>query len=114
MTREITYAEALNEALREEMRRDARVFMVGEDIGVHGGIFRVSRGLLDEFGERRIKDTPISEAALIGLGTGAAICGLRPIVELMYVDFTTVAMDQIANQAAKLSFMTGGPSPFPW
>lgn len=104
----ISYVEALNEALREELQRDDNVFIIGEDIGKNGGIFQVTRGLLDEFGEKRVKNTPISEAAFVGLGVGAAITGLRPIVEVMYMDFTTVCMDQIVNQAAKLRYMTGG------
>ena len=106
--RQITYAQAINEALREEMKRDSRVFMIGEDIGVQGGTVGLSKGLLAEFGEKRIKDTPISEAAFVGCGIGAAITGLRPVVELMYIDFTAVAMDQIVNQAAFLRYMTGG------
>jgi pyruvate/2-oxoglutarate/acetoin dehydrogenase E1 component len=105
--RQITYVQAINEALREEMKRDENVFMVGEDIAVHGGTVGLSKGLLAEFGDKRVKDTPISESAFVGLGIGAAITGLRPVVELMYIDFTTVAMDQIVNQAAFLRYMTG-------
>lgn len=104
----VSYVEALNEALREELQRDDDVFIIGEDIGKNGGIFQVTKGLLDEFGEKRVKNTPISEAAFTGLGVGAAITGLRPIIEVMYMDFTTVCMDQIVNQAAKLRYMTGG------
>jgi len=111
--REISYAQAINEALKEEMRRDNRVFMIGEDVAVHGGTYGLSKGLLEEFGEKRVKDTPISEAAIVGTGIGAALTGLRPIVELMYIDFTTVAMDQIVNQAAKLRYMTGGMAKLP-
>lgn len=106
--REISYNQALNEALKEEMRRDERIFMIGEDVAIHGGTYGVSRGLLEEFGEKRVKDTPISEAAIVGTGVGAALTGLRPVVEIMYIDFTTVAMDQIVNQVAKLRYMTGG------
>jgi pyruvate dehydrogenase E1 component beta subunit len=90
------------------MRRDKNVFMIGEDIAIHGGTFGISNGLLKEFGERRVKDTPISESALVGTGIGSAITGLRPIVEIMYIDFTTVCMDQIVNQAGLLRYMTGG------
>ncbi|MEE9191738.1 MAG: alpha-ketoacid dehydrogenase subunit beta [Candidatus Aerophobetes bacterium] len=111
--REITYSQALNEALREEMQGEERVFIIGEDIAIHGGTYNVSKGLLREFGEKRVKDTPISEAAIVGLGVGAALTGLRPVVEIMYIDFVTVAMDQIVNQAAKLRYMTGGTVKLP-
>src|SRR5919106_1004572 len=104
----ITYAQALNEALREEMRVDPRVFLMGEDIGHHGGIFRVTKDLIDEFGAERVRDTPISEASFVGLGIGAAMAGMRPIVELLFMDFALVAADQIVNQAAKLRYMSGG------
>lgn len=104
----ITYVEAINQAIKEEMLRDSNVFVAGEDIGVHGGAFKVTRDLLDQFGEDRICNTPISESAIIGLGIGAALTGMRPIVELMYMDFSAVAMDQIVNQAAKIRFMLGG------
>lgn len=106
--RNLTYAQAVNEALKEEMRRDKNVFMIGEDIAVHGGTFGISKGLLNEFGIKRVKDTPISEAAIVGLGIGAAMNGLRPVIEIMYIDFTAVCMDQIINQAAFLRYMTGG------
>jgi len=106
--REITYSQALNEALREEMQREKGVFIIGEDVAIHGGTYGISKRLLEEFGEKRVKDTPISEAAIVGLGIGAALTGLRPVVEIMYIDFATVAMDQIVNQAAKLRYMTGG------
>jgi len=106
--REIMYAQALNEALREEMRRDERVFVMGEDIAEHGGAFGVTRDLWKEFGKERIRNTPISEAAIVGAGIGAALCGLRPVVEVMFIDFATLAMDQIVNQAAKLRYMSGG------
>src|SRR5690554_2060127 len=106
--RELTYAQALNEALREEMAADPRVFLMGEDIGHYGGIFRVTQDLLAEFGPERVRDTPISEAAFIGAGLGAAMTGLRPVVEIMWVDFAMVAMDQIVNQVAKMRYMSGG------
>lgn len=104
----ITYAQALNEALREEMRADPRVFLMGEDIGHHGGIFRVTKDLIDEFGADRVRDTPISESGFVGLGIGAAMVGMRPVVELLFMDFALVAGDQIVNQAAKLRYMAGG------
>ena len=106
--REITYREAINEALAEELERDERVFLVGEDIGLHGGAFQVTAGLYERFGGERVRNTPISEAAIVGCAIGAAIRGLRPVAEIMYVDFTTLAMDQIANQAAKMRYMFGG------
>src|ERR671935_106153 len=105
----ITYAQALNEALREEMRVDARVFLMGEDIGHHGGIFRVTKDLIDEFGADRVRDTPISESSFVGLGIGAAMAGMRPVVELLFMDFALVAADQIVNQAAKLRSSTYAP-----
>lgn len=104
----ITYAQALNEALREEMRVDPLVFLMGEDIGHHGGIFRVTKDLIDEFGADRVRDTPISESSFVGLGIGAAMAGMRPVVELLFMDFALVAADQIVNQAAKLRYMSGG------
>jgi pyruvate/2-oxoglutarate/acetoin dehydrogenase E1 component len=104
----ITYAQALNEALREEMRSDPRVFLMGEDIGHHGGIFRVTKDLIVEFGADRVRDTPISESGFVGLGIGAAMVGMRPVVELLFMDFALVAADQIVNQAAKLRYMAGG------
>jgi acetoin:2,6-dichlorophenolindophenol oxidoreductase subunit beta len=108
--RSLTYAQALNEALREEMRHDATVMLMGEDIAVWGGggVFGVTRGLLEEFGADRVRDTPISEAGFTGIGLGAALAGLRPVVEYMYVDFAMLAMDQICNQAAKIRWMLGG------
>jgi pyruvate dehydrogenase E1 component beta subunit len=109
----MTYAQALNEALREEMRTDSRVFVMGEDIGHHGGMFRVTQGLIDEFTAQRVRDTPISEAGFVGLGVGAALAGMRPVVELMFMDFTLVAADQIVNQAAKLRYMSGGQAEVP-
>jgi pyruvate/2-oxoglutarate/acetoin dehydrogenase E1 component len=106
--RRTTYIQAINEALREEMQRDENVFLIGEDVGHYGGLFRVTRNLLDEFGEKRVLDTPISEQAFVGMALGAATVGMRPIVELMYMDFTLVAADQIFNQIAKYAYMSGG------
>lgn len=106
--RTITVKDALKEAIIEEMDRDENVFVMGEDIAEHGGIYGVTAGLLDKYGKERIRNTPISESALIGSALGAAITGMRPIAELMYIDFTTVAMDQIVNQAAKMRYMFGG------
>jgi len=111
--REITYVQALNEALREELKRDERVFIMGEDIGVYGGAFKATRDLLDEFGPRRVRSTPISEAAIVGAATGAALTGTRPIAEIMYIDFTTLAMDQIVNQMSKIRYMFGGKAKVP-
>lgn len=109
----ITFAQALNEALREEMKADPRIFLMGEDIGHHGGIFRVTKDLIDEFGAERVRDTPISEASFVGLGIGAAMVGMRPVVELLFMDFALVAADQIVNQAAKLRYMSGGTVSIP-
>lgn len=106
--REITYREALREALQEEMRRDERVLLMGEDLGLYGGCFGVTQGLLEEFGEERVRDTPISEAGFTGIAVGAAVTGMRPVVEIMFCDFITIAMDQIVNQAAKMRYMYGG------
>jgi len=106
--RKTTYIQAINEALKEEMRRDESVFLIGEDVGHYGGLFRVTRNLLDEFGERRVIDTPISEQGFMGMAVGAAMVGLRPVVELMYMDFFLVCADQIFNQGAKMYYMTGG------
>ena len=113
LDREITYVQALNEALREEMLRDERVFIMGEDIGVYGGAFKVTRDLLDEFGPKRVRSTPISEAVIVGAATGAALTGTRPVAEIMYVDFTTLAMDQIVNQMSKIRYMFGGRATVP-
>lgn len=107
--KEITYRDALREALREEMRRDPTVFLLGEDIGrFWGGAFKVTNGLAEEFGDERVRDTPISESTIIGAAVGAAITGMRPIAEIMFGDLTALAMDQIANQAAKIRYMFGG------
>ncbi len=106
--RKISYAAATQEALREEMERDQRVFILGEDVGVYGGAYGATRGLIDQFGEWRVIDTPISEATIGGAAVGAAMAGMRPVAEIMYVDFTPLAMDQIANQGAKNRYMFGG------
>ena len=111
--RELTYAQALREAMCEEMRRDPKVFLLGEDVGAYGGAFGVSVGMLQEFGEERVRDTPISEAAITGCAVGAAITGMRPIVEIMFSDFLTIAMDQLANQAAKVRYQFGGQAAVP-
>lgn len=103
-----TYANAIRDCIAEEMRRDNRVFVMGEDVAEQGGIFGCTKGLIDEFGKERIRNSPISEAGLVGLGVGAACAGQRPIVELMYMDFTYCAMDQILNQAAKTRYVFGG------
>ena len=110
---EISYQEAIREALREEMLRDERVFLLGEDIGKHGGAFGVTRTLFDQFGPERVRNTPISENTIAGTATGAALVGMRPVAEIMFVDFSGLAIDQIANQAAKLRFMTGGQCKVP-
>jgi pyruvate dehydrogenase E1 component beta subunit len=100
--------EALRDALAEEMRRDERVFVMGEDVGVFQGAFKVTEGLLDEFGEKRVRDTPISENTIVGTGVGSAMAGLRPVVEIMTVNFSLLAMDQIVNHAASISYMFNG------
>ena len=105
--REIEYREAIREAIIEEMDRDSKVFLIGEDIGKYGGAFRAYKGLLDMYGPERVINTPISEATIVGAGIGAAVTGYRPVSELMFIDFTTLAMDQIVNQAAKIRYMTG-------
>jgi pyruvate/2-oxoglutarate/acetoin dehydrogenase E1 component len=105
---ELRYREALNAALREELSRDERVFLMGEDIGVFGGAFKVTDGLLEEFGEKRVRDTPISENTIVGMGVGAAMAGLRPVVELMTINFALLAFDQIVNHAAHIHYMFGG------
>jgi pyruvate dehydrogenase E1 component beta subunit len=103
-----TYATAIRDVLAEEMRKDPKVFVMGEDIAEQGGIFGCTRGLLDEFGEDRVRNTPISENTFVGAGVGAASVGMRPVVELMYMDFIYLAMDQVLNQAAKMRYMFGG------
>ncbi len=104
----ITYRDALNQALREEMRRDPKVFLMGEEVGIYQGAYKVSRGLLQEFGERRVIDTPITEEGFAGVGVGAAMVGLRPVIEMMTWNFSMLAMDQIINGAAKMFYMSGG------
>jgi pyruvate dehydrogenase E1 component beta subunit len=104
----VRYREALNEALREEMERDESVILLGEDIGVFNGAFKVTNGLLAEFGEKRVRDTPISENTIVGMGVGAAMTGLRPVVELMTINFSLLALDQIVNHAAHIHYMFGG------
>lgn len=106
--RTVTYREALREALFEEMEADDRVIVMGEDVGKYGGAYAVSKGLLERFGDRRVIDTPMSEALIVGAALGAAAVGARPVAEIMYMDFVTLAMDQLVNQAAKLHFMFGG------
>ena len=113
MQKQVMYRDAICQALDEEMARDDRVFMIGEDVGLIGGNFKTSVGLLEKYGDLRMKDSPISEAGIVGLGVGAAIVGLRPVVELMFADFIMVAMDQIANQAAKICYMSGGQNHVP-
>lgn len=106
--REIVWAQAIRTALLEEMRRDERVILMGEDIGVYGGVYGATRGLMRIFGEDRVRDTPISEAAIVGMAVGAAMTGLRPVPEIMYMDFTSQAADAIVNHAAKFRYMSGG------
>ena len=110
---QMRYREALNAALREELQRDERVVLIGEDIGVFGGAFKVTAGLLDEFGERRVRDTPISENTIVGVGVGAAMAGLRPVVELMTINFALLGFDQIVNHAAHIHYMFGGQARVP-
>jgi pyruvate/2-oxoglutarate/acetoin dehydrogenase E1 component len=111
--REIKYREAVSEALREEMNRDKTVFVMGEDVGQFGGVFQATATLYKDFGASRVLDTPISEQAIVGAALGSALAGLRPVAEIMFVDFTSIAMDQIANQCAKFHFMTGGQAIIP-
>src|SRR5205085_7109286 len=108
MQRQLTYAEAIREALAEEMRRDPRVFIIGEDVAEAGTPFKVLSGLVGEFGRERVIDSPISEAGITGLGVGAAMTGMRPVVDIMFGDFITLAMEQMVNQAAKTHYMSGG------
>lgn len=107
-TRELTYAEAIREAMTLEMRRDPSIFFLGEDIGEYGGAFGVSRGMMEEFGPERVRDTPISEAGITGCAVGSAMTGMRPILEIQFSDFSTIAMDQLVNQAAKARYQFGG------
>lgn len=111
--REITYLEAIREAMTLEMRKNEDVFILGEDIGVYGGAFGVTRGMIEEFGSERVRNTPISEAAISGTAIGAALTGMRPILELQFSDFITIAMDNMVNQAAKLRYMYGGKAKVP-
>jgi len=108
-----TYLQAINEGLRQEMERDPDVFILGEDVGQFGGCFGVTQGLFQKFGEDRVKDTPITESAIVGAATGAAAAGLRPVCEIMFVDFIGVALDQLFNQAAKMRYMFGGKAKIP-
>jgi len=110
---EITFVESLRMTLKEEMDRDPSLMLIGEDIGRYGGIFGVTKGLLEEFGPHRVRSTPISESAIIGSALGAAMTGIRTVAEIMYVDFTTCAMDQIVNQVAKMRYMSGGKAKIP-
>jgi pyruvate/2-oxoglutarate/acetoin dehydrogenase E1 component len=110
---EITYLEAIRQALWQEMKRDERVFLLGEDIGRYGGAFGVTHGMLDEFGCERVRETPISEAGIVATAVGAALVGMRPVAEIMFMDFVLLALDQIANQAAKMHFMFGGRATVP-
>ena len=114
MARELMYREALREAIDEEMARDPMVFIIGEGIAERGGSYKVTEGLLAKYGPKRVRDTPIAEAGMIGVGVGAAIAGARPIVEILYVDFTMLGMDMIVNQAAKFRLMTGGEGRVPF
>ena len=110
---EMTYLEAIRQALWQEMKRDERVFLLGEDIGVYGGAFGLTHGMLDEFGPERVRETPISEATIVATAVGASLLGMRPIAEIMFMDFVLLALDQIANQAAKMRFMFGGRASVP-
>lgn len=109
----ITYRDALNQALREEMQRDQKVFLMGEEVGLYQGAYKVSRGLLEEFGPQRVVDTPIAELGFAGIGVGAAMGGLRPVIEFMTWNFALLALDQIVNSAAKMLYMSGGQIPIP-
>src|ERR671932_1573088 len=109
----VTYRDALNQALREEMQRDDRVFLIGEEVGVYQGAYKVSKGLLQEFGEMRVVDTPITELGFAGVGVGAAMVGLRPVIEFMTWNFALLALDQVVNAAAKMLYMSGGQFKIP-
>ena len=113
MNRLLTYREAIQEAMQEEMRRDESVFLLGEDIGLHGGPYKATKRLYEEFGPSKIMDTPISESAIVGVAMGAAMGGLRPIAEIMYIDFMTLCMDQVVNQIAKARYMSAGQIELP-
>jgi pyruvate dehydrogenase E1 component beta subunit len=110
---EMRFLEALRDALRLEMERDPNVYIIGEDVGAYGNVFGVTKGLIDQFGLERVRDTPITESAIVGTAVGSAACGLRPVAELMYVDFIGVALDQLYNQAAKMRYMFGGKITIP-
>ena len=110
---EMRYLEALRDALRLEMERDPNVYIIGEDVGTYGNVFGVTTGLIDQFGPDRVRDTPITESAIVGTAVGSAACGLRPVAELMYIDFIGVALDQLYNQAAKMRYMFGGKITIP-
>jgi pyruvate dehydrogenase E1 component beta subunit len=110
---EMSFGQAINEALSIEMERDPKVYIAGEDVGTFGGCFGVTAGLIDKFGDKRVRDTPITESAIVGTATGAAVGGLRPVAELMFVDFIGVALDQLYNQAAKMKYMFGGKAKIP-
>src|SRR5260221_927868 len=110
MARSIAFREALREAMVEEMRRDDRIFLMGEEVADYNGAYKVSQGMLDEFGAKRVIDTPISELGFAGIGVGAAMNGLRPIVEFMTFNFALLAIDQVVNSAAKMRSMSGGPN----
>ncbi|HOL67753.1 MAG TPA: dehydrogenase, partial [bacterium] len=111
--REISYRQALNEALNEELVRDQTVFIAGEDVAIYGGAYGVTADLWKKYGDERVKDTPISESAIVGVGLGAALTGMRPVVEIMYIDFIPLALEQINNQAAKIRYMFGGKCTVP-
>ena len=111
--RQLQYRDALNEALHEEMARDPSVCILGEDVGPYGSPFQITRGLFEKYGEKRVRDTPISEAGFVGLAVGMAMTGLRPVAEILYIDFSTLATDQIVNQAAKAHYMFGGKARVP-
>lgn len=111
--RDLSYAEAIREAMSEEMRRDPDVYLMGEDVGLYGGAFGVSLGMIDEFGPERVRDTPISESAIIGAAVGSAVTGMRPIAEIQFSDFILLGMDQLVNQGAKIRYMFGGRAKVP-
>ena len=112
-TETLSFREAIRQAMREELNRDEEVFLIGEDVGKFGGVFNVTEGLVDDFGETRVRDTPISEAGIMGAGIGAAATGSRPIVEIMFSDFLGVAAEQVINQMAKMRYMFGGKTEMP-
>src|SRR5690625_1889924 len=111
--RKLTYLEAVREALQQKMRCNEKVFLLGEDIGVYGGAFGVTNGLLEEFGKERVRDTPISELGITGVAVGSALTGMRPVVDIQFSDFLSLALDQIVNQAAKIRYMFGGKGSVP-